>query len=141
MRQVSLSPESIKIGDKVVIWGEKRRPRRSRPLTPEQKKELKAFALLVGPGRFPASRGEDAPKYFSGRIVSLNPPQIRLDDKKTVLRLLPTAQMPIARLERIKPDELKLNRGGMFVLARGAGDEFVASTVILNAAPWVGYGQ
>jgi hypothetical protein len=48
--------------------------------------------------------------------------------------------MVIARLTALAERNLKVGGDSMFVLSRRADGSFDASTVIVDAPPWVGYG-
>jgi hypothetical protein len=69
MRQITVAPEAIKVGQAVTFWGEQR----NRPTDRQPSTDLKALALLLGPLRYPAATGDDAPRYFSGKLQSLKP--------------------------------------------------------------------
>lgn len=135
MRQLAVDPDSIKVGQPVTFWGEQRnRPTDRRPST-----DIKALALLLGPLRYPAATGEEAPRYFAGKLQSLKPVRLQLD-KGEIVKVLPTAQMVIARLTTLAQRDLKAGDDSMFVLSRRPDGSFDASTVIIDAPPWVGYG-
>jgi hypothetical protein len=135
MRQSAVEPESIKVGQPVTFWGEQR----NRPTDRQRSTDLKALALLLGPLRYPAATGEDAPRYFSGKLQSLRPVRLQLDKGESI-KVLPTAQMVIARLTALAERDLKAGDDSMFVLSRRPDGSFDASTVIVDAPPWVGYG-
>ncbi|HEX8237654.1 MAG TPA: PQQ-binding-like beta-propeller repeat protein [Abditibacteriaceae bacterium] len=135
MRQITVEPESIKVGQAVTFWAEQR----NRPTDRQPSTDLKALALLLGPLRYPAATGDDAPRYFSGKLQSLRPVRLQLAKEGSV-RVLPTAQMVIARLTALSQRGLKTGDDSMFVLSRRPDGSFDASTVIVDAPPWVGYG-
>jgi hypothetical protein len=142
LQQVTLDESAVKTGQRLTFWGEPRDRTGTRRLRAGEKStDLKAFALLFGDNRFPSAQGSDAPGYFTGELVSLDP-EVRLKlPKGNSIRVFPTAQMPIARLETIAAAQLQPGRDAMFVLSRRADGSFQTSTIILDASPWVGYGQ
>jgi hypothetical protein len=132
-REIKVDPDIIGVGDIVTFWGQ-------RPQEPGSKKELHAIALLLGDGRYPASNDpEEGGVFITGTLTSLDPVQLLLPDQTTLAVGIP-AQMPIAQLVRIKEGDLKPKSRGMLVLQRGDDGKFTATTVILDASPWVGYG-
>ena len=79
-------------------------------------------------------KGEGAPTYISGKIVSLEPVRMQTVDK-TLLSILPTSQMPIVQLSPAITRDLKSGIDTMFVLSRQSDNCFVASEIVLNASP------
>jgi hypothetical protein len=141
MRQVTLPEASIKPGQRVTFWGELRSQSGARRLAPGEKPgDLKALALLLGSNRLPSAQGANAPRYLSGQLLSLEPQvQLKLPHGQ-IIRVLPTAQMPIARLDNIDTSTIRTGQEAMFVLSRRNDGRFETATVILDASPWVGYG-
>lgn len=94
-REKRFEAETIKAGSNVTFWGEMR-PVRGDPRNFDLRamSDFKALVLLLGDGRYPVAQGEGAPIYITGKIVSLNSVHLRKPDK-TLLSILPTAQMPI----------------------------------------------
>jgi hypothetical protein len=132
-REIKVDADSIGVGDTVTFWGQ-------RAQETGKKNELHAIALLLGDGRYPASGDpEEGGVFLTGTLTSLDPVQLLLPDQTTLAVGIP-AQMPIARLVPIKVDDLKPKSRAMLVLQRGNGDKFIATSVILDASPWVGYG-
>jgi outer membrane protein assembly factor BamB len=134
MKQQAIAVESIKVGQALTFWGEQR----LRPWDRKKSTDLKALALLLGPNRYPVSTEPYAPRYHSGILQSLNPPRLKI--KTGSIKVLPTAQMPIARLNTIGVADLRRGADAMLVLKRRNDGSFEASTVIIDAPPWVGYG-
>jgi hypothetical protein len=141
MRQVTLPENSIKTGQRVTFWGELRSQSGARRMAPGEKpSDLKALALLLGSNRLPSAQGDNAPRYLSGQLLSLEPHvQLKLPHGQ-IIRVLPTAQMPIARLDNVDTSQIRTGQEAMFVLSRRNDGGFETATIILDASPWVGYG-
>lgn len=141
MQQVTLPENAIKVGQRLTFWGERRGQAGGLQLDNGDKpSDVKALALLLGNNRFPSAQGENAPRYYTGQLISLEP-NVRLKlPNGQVIRVLPTAQMPIARLDTLTANALRPGQEAMFVLSRHKNGSFDSSTIILNASPWVGYG-
>ena len=139
-REKRFDVETVKVGNNVTFWGEMR-PMRGDPRNFDLRamSDFKALVLLLGDGRYPVAQGEGAPIFVSGKIVSLDPVRLQKPDK-TLLSILPTAQMPIVELTPATKRDLANGRDAMFVLSRQSDSSFVASEIVLNASPWVGYG-
>jgi hypothetical protein len=135
LRQVSLDPDSIKVGDKVTFWGQQHNHPWDSPKSPD----LLATALLVGKNRYPASEGQEGGVFLTGRLASIDPVRLTQPNGRTLHVIIP-GQMPIARLDAIRPGDLKPGRQVMLVLSRRPDGRFQTSHVILDAAPYVGYG-
>jgi hypothetical protein len=135
LRQVNLDPDTIRTGDQVTFWGDQRNHAWDNP----KSDDLKAIALLRGNGRYPGANGPGASVYLTGSLTSLDPVRLTLKGGKTINVIIP-AQMPVARLETISTAGLKAGGSAMLVLSRRKDGSFTASTVILNASPFVGYG-
>jgi hypothetical protein len=135
LRQISLDPDSIKIGDKVTFWGQQH----NHPWDSPRSSDLLATALLVGKHRYPASEGQEGGVFLTGRVASIDPVKLTLPNGRTINVIIP-GQMPIARLDAIRPGDLKPGRQVMLVLSRRPDGRFQTSHVILDAAPYVGYG-
>ena len=126
-----LDPESFKAGDKVTFWGQKSK----------RKDGLNALALLVGEGKYPESKDENAPIYLTGIIASISPTVVLTTPDGVNHSIQVPAQMPFARLKSIDANRLKKGEQAMFVLERDPeSDGFIIKAIILNASPWVGYG-
>ena len=136
MKQVNIPVESIKIGDIVTFWGEKR----SVVSDEGSINDLKADALLLGSNRYPSSGGGTGGVYLTGRIDALDPDVYFTPNGGRKCRVYIAAQMPTARLDSINRSGIKPGADAMLVLKRAKGGGFVAETVIINASPWVGYG-
>ena len=133
-RELRVDPDTIKQGTPVTFWGKRGKKE------DEQENQLHPIALLLGPGRYPAATsGDEATPFLTGRLTSLNPVRFALTDG-TVLDVVVPAQLAIARLLAIKPSALKPGAQVMLVLERVNGEHFLASHLILDASPWVGYG-
>jgi hypothetical protein len=133
-REIEVDPDTIKIGDTVTFWGQRGR-------TPGAQNEVQAIALLLGDGRYPAATsGDQAAPFLTGKLTSLDPVQLALPDGQRLDIIVP-AQMAIAHLETIRENDLRPGVQAMLVLERGEGDRFNGSHVIVDASPWVGYGQ
>ncbi|MBV9863718.1 MAG: hypothetical protein JO316_00055 [Abitibacteriaceae bacterium] len=141
MQQATLPENAIKVGQHVTFWGEARGQSGGLQLEDGDKpSDVKALALVLGNNRFPSAQGENAPRYYSGQLISLEPNvQLKLPSGQAI-RILPTAQMPIARLNTITLNALHPGQEAMFVLSRHKDSSFETSTIILDASPWVGYG-
>ncbi len=139
-REKRFDENVVGVGNSVTFWGEMR-PMRGDPKLFDTRlmSDFKALVLLMGAGRYPAAQNEGAPQFVSGKIVSLDPVRLQKTDK-TLLTILPTAQMPIVELSPATTRDLKVGDDAMFVLSRQSDDSFVASEIVLNASPWVGYG-
>jgi hypothetical protein len=133
-REIEVDPDTIKVGDKVTFWGQ-------RGQGPGQQNEVQAIALLLGEGRYPAATsGDQAAPFLTGKLTSLDPVQLTLPDGQRLDIIVP-AQMAIARLVPIQERDLKPGAQAMLVLERGSEDRFNGAHVIVDASPWVGYGQ
>jgi len=133
-RENEVNPDSIKVGDTVTFWAQRSREQ-------EGQQGLQAIALLLGEGRYPAeTSGEVAAPFLTGKLVSLDPVQLLVPNGQRLNIIIP-AQMAIARLTPITSADLKPGKQALLVLERANGDRFVSSHVIIDASPWVGYGQ
>ncbi len=135
IRQITLDPDTVKQGDLVTFWGDQRNHSWDNP----KSDDLKAIALLRGDLRYPGADGPTASVYLNGKLSSLEPVELTLNNGKKINVIIP-AQMPVVRLETISRTELKSGKQAMLILSRNAYGAFTASTVILDASPWVGYG-
>ena len=136
LKQVNIAVESIKVGDTVTFWGEKR----GQVSGEGSVTDLKADALLLGPNRYPNSSGSNGGVYLTGRINALDPDVYFTPKGGKKSRVYIAAQMPTARLDTIKISAIKPGVDVMLVLKRGKTRGFIAETVIIDASPWVGYG-
>jgi len=135
-REIRLDPDTIKVGDRVTFWGEQR----NRPYDQPRSDDLKAIALLVGPGMYPRSTGKGGGSVLRGRLTALEPDvRFRVDGGKTIKIVVP-AQMITARLVPVRPSDVRAGSSAMLVLSRLPDGRFSASSVVLDASPWVGYG-
>ncbi len=136
LQQRDIDTDSIKVGDKVTFWGEQR----NHPWDMPKSDDLVANALLLGKYHYPAAEGQTGGVFLTGKIASLEPAvRLSLPTGNTINVIIP-AQMPIARLEKISAGDLKPGRSAMLVLSRLPDGRFQASTVVLDASPYVGYG-
>lgn len=132
-REVAVDPETVKVGATVTFWGQ-------RGNNPDDKNELLPVALLLGDGRYPAAtEGDEAAKFYTGKLTSLDPVRFTATSGERLDVVIP-AQMAIARLTPIKLSDLKSGAQAMLVLERADGDRFICGHVIVDASPWVGYG-
>jgi hypothetical protein len=130
-RQVDIDPDTYKVGDRVTFWGQQH----NHPWDNPRSDDLLAFALLAGNGRYPSSGGV----FLSGKLASVDPVRLTLDSGKTINVIIP-AQMPSARLQTIRSADVRPGKQAMLVLKRRAGGGFQATTIVLDASPFVGYG-
>jgi hypothetical protein len=136
-RQIAVDPDTIHVGDGVTFWG----VQRNNPWDFPKSDDMRAIALLLGSGKYPPDSDPHAPHYYTGRIESLEPKvKLRTNEGKSILVWIP-AQMVTARLVAQPRIALKRGDAGMFVLNRHADGRFDLSAVIVDAPPWVGYGE
>jgi len=133
-REIEVDPDTIKVGDTVTFWGQ-------RGQAPGRQNEVQAIALLLGEGRYPAATsGDQAAPFLTGKLTSLDPVQLTMSNGQRLDIIVP-AQMAIARLETLQERDLRPGAQALLVLERAEGDHFNAKHVIVDASPWVGYGQ
>jgi hypothetical protein len=66
--------------------------------------------------------------------------QLKLANGKRINVTIP-AQMPVVRLLTCGPADVKPGTEAMLVLTRNASGGFETKAIMLDASPWVGYGQ
>jgi len=132
-----LDPDTIKVGQRVTVWG----LFSGDPHPTPARAGLLAIAIISGPGRYPKSSRTAGGAELTGRIESLVPNVVlRADDGRRIPIVVP-AQLIIARLSAQSLSDLRPGSEAMFVLKPTRGGGFAAGQVILNASPWVGYGN
>jgi hypothetical protein len=136
MRQITIDPDTIKVGDTVTFWGQQR----NHPGDQPRSTDLLATALILGERRYPKAEGDEGGVFLTGKIASLEPSVKLALRSGEVINVIIPAQMPVARLEPIRASDLKSGTQAMLVLTRRPDGSFVATHVILDASPWVGYG-
>jgi hypothetical protein len=138
-REVHLNPDSVKVGDTVTFWGTQHHA----AWELHKSDDLTAIELIIGKGRYPhsATDGDNPPVFLTGKLASIEPAvQIKLASGKYITVTVP-AQMPVVRLEAAGAQDLKPGSQAMLVLSRNASGAFETKAIMLDASPWVGYGQ
>lgn len=135
LKQINLDPDNIKVGDQVTFWGQQHNHSWDEP----RSTDMLAIALLLGTHRYPAAQGDNGGVFLTGKIASLDPPQLALPNG-TVINVIVPAQMPTARLEPVRLSDVTTGSQAMIVLTRASDGRFHCTHLILDASPWVGYG-
>jgi hypothetical protein len=136
-RERRLDPDTIKVGTPVTVWG----LYSGDPHPAKDRQGLLAIAMTLGSGAYPRSKAASGGAVVKGTIESLVPNVVvRTKEGKRIPIVVP-AQLIISRLTRAGRSEVKPGAEAMFVLKPKPGGGFEASAVVLNASPWVGYGN
>lgn len=136
LRQITLDPDTIRVGAAVTFWGQQR----NHPWDQPRSTDLLATALILGNRCYPKAEGDEGGVFLTGRITALEPSVMLTRRNGETIHVIIPAQMPVARLEPIQKSDLKPGSQGMFVLTRRPDGSFAATHIILDASPWVGYG-
>lgn len=132
-----INPDTIKVGQHVTVWGNFS----GDPHPTPSRAGLLAIAITLGPGRYPKSSQSSGGAFVTGTIASLDPDVVIKTNKGTRVPIVVPAQLIISRLTHAKRSELRVGADAMFVLKPKTSGGFIASQVVLNASPWVGYGN
>jgi hypothetical protein len=143
LRQITLDPDTIKVGDTLTIQGRLTEGTETAPSA------LTAFVLLTDASSYPASGGGGG--FFgmggggkevklTGKIASFRPFLLALPDGKTVKVTIP-GQTPVVSLKPIPFADLKPGEKAMLLGSEGQEGGLTATTLVLDASPIVGFGN
>jgi hypothetical protein len=149
-RERVLLPEQFHVGDRVTVWGE-RHPAAAGGGGSGSGDDVLAIAVLVGPGRFPSDQGDGAPVFLSGTLKALEPDVLlKLPSGETVTVIVP-GQIILATLLPARSTEIAPGAEALFVLkrpdaavavsGRSTQKPFLATSIVLDAPPYAGYGR